>query len=188
MNIFRLISCFLILLEYRKVIIVGDSIIKFLPPIEGVQIAAFPGATIGKLSYLFSSRKVAISEAEYIMLHIGTNNVANGQSAETILADYANLIAIVRRLYPSIKIICSAILPRPVDHQTTDSVIRLINKSIETDLTKNLNIKFIRSYRPFCENGKVKRYLFAKMDGGLHLNSAGADQLRHFFIRVISTL
>ena len=38
---------------YRKVILVGDSIIKGIPPIEGVTLSAHPGATIANLSVFF---------------------------------------------------------------------------------------------------------------------------------------
>ncbi|XP_053399186.1 uncharacterized protein LOC123564564 [Mercenaria mercenaria] len=30
----------------RRVVILGDSIVKFLPPIEGVTVQSFPGATV----------------------------------------------------------------------------------------------------------------------------------------------
>jgi lysophospholipase L1-like esterase len=169
-------------------LIVGDSIIKYLQPIEGVEVCPFPGATIGKINYLVTYGKIKFENADYVILHVGTNNIANGQVPDTILSDYANLIASIRRIKPNIVIICSAILPRPVDHDVTDSLIRTVNTGLQVDIAKHLNVKFIRSYRPFCFEGKIKRYLFAKQDGGLHLNNEGANQLRHFFIRVISNL
>ncbi|XP_060577789.1 uncharacterized protein LOC132734924 isoform X3 [Ruditapes philippinarum] len=38
--------------EIRPVVIIGDSIIKNISPVEGVKIQSFPGATIGRLAYL----------------------------------------------------------------------------------------------------------------------------------------
>lgn len=169
-------------------IVIGDSIIKNLDPIEGVQLKAFPGATIGKLGYLINSREIKWANYQYVIIHVGTNNVANKNTISSILSDFGNLIANIRKLNPHIRIIVSSILPRPVDHTLTDSIIRNINVQLEKSLSKTLNFKFVKSYRPFCRAGAVQRCLFARLDGGLHLNLAGSSTLRHFFVRVISTL
>lgn len=174
--------------EFRKVMIVGDSIIKNLPPIEGVQLRSFPGATIGKLLYWLENGKISLKDVNYVIIHVGTNNIANGFSVDSMSSDFANLIAKFRKLSPALHIIVSSILPRPVDHESSDKKIREINTKLEKSMSKDLNFKFVRSYRPFCYGGEIKRYLFAKRDGGLHLNSEGSSRLKHFFHRVISTL
>ncbi|XP_053399829.1 uncharacterized protein LOC123529329 isoform X1 [Mercenaria mercenaria] len=172
----------------RRVVILGDSIVKFLPPIEGVTVQSFPGATVGKLSFLVSKKRVNLYDKHFIILHVGTNNISNQDSLASMSSDFSNLIAAIRTENPSIRIIVSSVLPRPVDHEITESCIKEYNRFLEDILAADLDFKFIRSYRPFCFKGSVKRYLFAKLDGGLHLNSEGANRLRHFFLRVISTL
>lgn len=176
------------LTEYRKVIIVGDSIIKDLNHIDGVTLKAFPGATIGKLAVLFSKGHISLEEYDYIIIHVGTNNVGNRNSVDHIKSDYGNLVATVRKLKPHIRIVISSILPRPVDHKITDPVIRDINKYLNSVMSKDLNFKFICSYKAVCKFGSYSRYLFAKHDNGLHLNIEGSNRLRFFFLRVISTI
>ncbi|XP_053378686.1 uncharacterized protein LOC123541508 [Mercenaria mercenaria] len=121
--------------EFRRVIIVGDSIVKNLPPIEGVKVQAFPGATIGKLSFLVSKKQVSLYDSNFIILHIGTNNIANQNALNSLASDFTNLIAAIRKENASIRIIVSSILPRPVDHSCSDKKIREFNHFLEDRVT-----------------------------------------------------
>ncbi|XP_053395761.1 uncharacterized protein LOC123552691 [Mercenaria mercenaria] len=173
--------------EYRKVIIVGDSIIKHLPPLEGVEVYAFPGATIGRLQHLINTMRIPLHQFNYVIFHVGTNNIGKGFSVSHMCSDMVNLISQCRKISPRIHIIISSILPRPVDNEITDERIKF-NAKVEKVLSVDLGVKFIKSYRPFCFKGEIKRYLFARLDGGLHLNNEGSNRLGHFFHRFISTL
>lgn len=183
-----MLSSCLIVTEFRKVIIIGDSIIKNIPPMEGVVVKSFPGATIGRLSQCIDKKLVDLSKFNYVIVHVGTNNINNRSSVAHMTADIANLVALIRRRRGYIHIIISAILPRPVDHALTDGRIKEFNRILDNVMSKDLHFKFIRTYRPFCFKGQPRRYLFAKLDGGLHLNTEGSGRLGHFYHRVISTL
>lgn len=119
---------------------------------------------------------------------MGTNNIGKNDSFNHIISDFGNLIATIRGSKPNIRIIVSSILPRPVDHQDTDPKIRKVNAYLKTVMSKDLNFKFICSYKAVSKFGTYSRYLFAKHDGGLHLNTEGSNRLRYFFLRVISTI
>ena len=54
------------------------------------------------------------------------------------MSDYGNLIASVKKLKPSIRIIVSAILPRHVDCDDTDSMIKAVNSELRTKLSQDL--------------------------------------------------
>ena len=174
--------------ENRKVLIVGDSIIKDISHIDGVTLKAFPGATIGKLSILISNGSVDLHDFDYMIIHVGTNNIGKRDSFDNMISDYANLVAIIRRRKPDMRIIVSSILPRPVDHSITDSMIKKINFHLKSVMSQDLNFKFISSYKAVVKFGSFRRYLFAKLDKGLHLNTEGSNRLRYFFLRVISTV
>ena len=119
-------------------------------------------------------------------MHIGTNNIGNRDSFGAIVSDL--IIAQIRKKKPSIRIIISSILPRPLDHTDTDNMIKKVNTHLRTVMAPDLNFHFIRSYRAFSKYGTYRRYLYAKKDQGLHLNTEGSNRLRYFFLRVISTL
>ena len=166
----------------------GDSIIKDISSIEGVTVRAFPGATIGKLAVLFSNGAISLENSDYLIIHVGTNNIGKRDSFDHIISDFANMIAIIRGCKPSIRIVISGILPRPVDHAVTDTMIKKVNNFLRLTMSSDLNFKFISTYKAVSKFGTYRRYLFAKLDNGLHLNTEGSNRLRHFFLRVISTI
>ena len=184
-------------------LIPGDSIPKYVSDIEGVVLQSFSGDTIAKLSHRIDSKQVSLENFEYVLIHVGTNDVDNyvnnepkfkqkpfdiERAFEYIVSDYGNLIGIVRKKKPKIVIILSAILPRPKDHTDTDPLIRKVNGYIEKQMAKTSQIRFLRSYKPFMFGGAVKRELFARNDGGLHLNTEGTNKLHFFFLRSLASM
>ena len=125
---------------------------------------------------------------DYVILHVGTNDLVNRAPYGDIISDFGNLIGICQYKKPSIKIAVSSILPRPVDPKITDSVRRNVNDYLNKKMSKSMRFKFVCSYKPFMHAGQVRRELFAKKDGGLHLNTAGTNVLTRFLIRVVSTI
>lgn len=125
---------------------------------------------------------------DYVILHVGTNDLDNRFPYENIISDFGNLIGICQGKKPSICIVVSAILPRPLDYDITDSVRRSVNDYLQKSMSKSMRFKFVCSYKPFMYAGKVRRELFAKRDRGLHLNTAGTNALTRFLIKVVSTL
>ena len=123
-----------------------------------------------------------------MILHVGTNDIGYRDPYGDIISDFGNLIGICKKMKPSIQIIVSAILPRPADHSDTDPMIRSVNKQLNKVLSKTLRFKFVPSYKPFMYAGSVRRELFAKKDGGLHLNTEGTNVLTRFFLHVIATM
>ena len=57
---------------------------------------------------------MSLDKFAYVLIHVGTNYVARKASFDGIISDYSNLVGICRKVKPSIKILISAILPRPV--------------------------------------------------------------------------
>lgn len=161
---------------------------KYVTGIEGVLLQAFSGDTISRMANRLSRGQIILDNFDYVIFHVGTNDIARNASFDHIISDYGNLIGITRKIKPKIKIIISAILPRPVDHVKTDPLIRRVNSYILKNMTKHMNIRFFRTYRPFMFQGRVKRELFAKLDGGLHLNTEGTNKLRNYFLRSIAAM
>ena len=131
---------------------------------------------------------MTLDKFDYVLIHVGTNDVARKALFDEIISDYGNLVGICRKVKPGIKILISAILPRPVDHENTDQVIKRINGYLLNNMSKAMNFKFLKTYRPFMYAGSVKRELFAKRDGGLHLNTEGTNRLKYYFLRTIASL
>lgn len=179
---------FVLFTECRKVTIIGDSIIKHISGLQGVTIQSFPGDTIAKIANRLQYREAVLRDFDFVILHVGTNDIDRRASFNDIISDFGNLIGICKKLKPSIHVIISSILPRPKDHSVSDSMIRAVNKHLNKVMSKSMKFKFVCSYKPFMYAGSVRRELFAKRDLGLHLNSEGTNALTRFFLRVIATM
>ena len=174
--------------EFKKVVIVSDSIAKHVQGIEGVDMRPFPGDTIAKIVRRLETKQVRLDKYDYILLHVGTNDIDDKVPFHNMISDFGNLLGVVRKLKPTIKIIISSILPRPVDYDNTDNPSRRVNGYLEKFMSKTMKFLFIKSYRPFMFGGKPRRELFAKRDGGLHLNTEGTSRLRYYFLRTIAAM
>ena len=167
------------------VLILSDSIAKLITlhcPIYRTCLKAFPGITINRLAGKIDSREVSLSKFEYIIVHVGTNDLGS-RSDDEIKASYNNLITFLLSK-TSAQLFMSAILPRPVDYEDSGRRVININKGLR-ELCIKRRVSFIHTYRPFIREGLPKRELFAIQDGGLHLNLEGSRILRLFFWAVI---
>ena len=108
-------------------IILCDSIVKDLPSIDGVFIKSYPGATIAQFAMHIDNRHVNLVNFDYMIVHVGTNNIDRRDEKGAMLSDFGNLIGRIKIKKPFIRIIVSSILPRQCDHTDTDGMIKEIN-------------------------------------------------------------
>ena len=139
----------------------SDSIAKYVTGIDGCVVQAFRGDTISKMTHRINSNAVNLSGFSCVILHVGTNDIGRRAKVKHMLSDYANLIAVYRKSNPTIKIIVSAIIRRPVDHEITETVIKEVNGYIQRSMSKDLDFQFICTYKPFTREGKIKEELIA---------------------------
>ena len=156
--------------------------------IEGVVVQSFCGDTISQIANKVERGIASLRNFDYVIFHVGTNDIDDKASFHAMQSDYGNLVGICRRKYPKINIIMSAIIPRPRDHGNTEDPIKRINSYMEKVMSKTLSFKFIKTYRPFMFAGKPSAELFAKRDKGLHLNTEGSSRLRYYFLRTIASM
>ena len=171
----------------RKVTIVSDGIPRDATGIDGVTLQTHCDATISEITDKVQSGEVTLQDFDYVIFHVGTHDVSNKASFEDIISDFGNLIGICRNTKPGIKITISAIVPRLVDDEETEPLLKKINGYLDKTMSKKINFKFIRTYRPFIYCGKIRPEFYAKKKG-INLNAEGTRRIRHFFLRVISTM
>ena len=148
----------------------------------------FSGDRIAQIANKISYGTAVLDPCDYVIIHVGTNDIGDGVPYQSIIFDYGNLIGIIRQKKRGMNIIMSAIIPRHKDHAISDPMIRQVHQYLQKSMSTNMNFKFICTYKPFMFAGNVKLELFAKRDQGLHLNTAGSGRLSYFFLRVISTM
>ena len=79
---------FCIIAKNRRVIILGDYIIKNMPSLDGVIIKSFLGDNISRLTNRINGDEVNLSPFDYIIVYEGTNSIDNTDSFDDIIADY----------------------------------------------------------------------------------------------------
>ena len=58
---------------------------KYVGGIDGCTTQAFPGATIGRLLELVSSGRTNLRLVDFVIIHVGINNISSPPSANTII-------------------------------------------------------------------------------------------------------
>ena len=93
-------------------LILGDSIPKYVSDIEGVTLQSFGGDTIAKLSHRIDTKQVSMENFDHVLIHVGTNDVGNlvniepkckqkpfdiERAYDCMISDYGNLIGVTRK-------------------------------------------------------------------------------------------
>ena len=107
-------------------LILVDSIGKYLTGIRDAEILSYRGETIGEFIHKIRSNIIKLNRYTHIIVHVGTNNVLNNKPGE-ILSLYRTLIHLIKQKYKNIIVGISSILPRPKDHSLSGTDIKNVN-------------------------------------------------------------
>ncbi len=121
----------------------------------------------------FAHRIVTPYEPRMVVFFAGTNDIADGRSAETVLAHYKAFVGKVREKLPETKIAYIAITPAPSRWDKVKT-IRRANELIEAYCQTQPNLTFIDTASHMVdETGGPRPDLF--VDDRLHLNEKGYE-------------
>ena len=112
--------------EFNKVKIISDSIAKHVWGIDGVVVQALCGDTIDQIANKVECGIASLRDFDYVIFHVGTNDIDNKASFHALQSDYGNLVGICRRKYPKLGRHYYSLLsiPCPRDHANTDDHIK----------------------------------------------------------------
>lgn len=154
--------------------------------VDGLAVKSYRGASISEMEGFIKNDNLHLDTFDYIILHVGTNDV-NYLPIKKIMQAYKFLFRACAEVSGQVPIAVSAILPRPIDYDTTREICKNINLHLE-EFCKNHDLKFVRSYKRFLFAGRPITKFYATRDGGLHLSYEGTRQLRQCFIHTICHL
>ncbi len=184
-------------------LIVSDSIAKRIghDSVKGATLCAYPGKTFSGIGDLLINGGIDIKDVGTILLHVGTNDIDNlrknndkvrnemsrwGHSGKCILPEedivqgFVALVKLFKQFCSGVTIIFSAILPRIVDMNKTDAIIRKVNTGIKDYCHSHDNLIFNPTFKWFVHKGAPLSSYFASRDG-LHLSDMGSNRLRQAF-------
>jgi lysophospholipase L1-like esterase len=170
--------------ETKRVLVITDSIGKYLEDIWYMELVAVRGARINSMKTMIKNKEINLSLYSHIIIHLGTNDIVNS-TTDKIIADESSCILLIKSTDSLVNIFISSILPRPVDFNYTGPKCKSINLLI-CKICSQYNVHFIPSYKIFFNKAIPVRSLYAINDGGLHLNEAGQYELRRCFQHAIN--
>ena len=98
---------FNLITEYRRVVIISDSIAKNITGIFGATVQSLRGYTITQVAMKLDQDSISLVPYDYVILHVGTNDIDNRAPYDNIIPDFGHLIGICRKKKRSVQIIVS---------------------------------------------------------------------------------
>jgi lysophospholipase L1-like esterase len=164
-------------------LIIGDSILKNIRYVRDCNTISLSGAKIDELSRFLFFHTSILNNTECILIHCGTNNI-NKNTPSEIVSKLESLINKIKETNPTLTILLSAILPRPIDNTTTGESVKYVNMELKK-LCPLWGVCFVASYKMMFRRGTpVEAYY----QDGLHLNENGTRRLRQYFSQRLADL
>lgn len=178
-------------------LILSDSLGRNIRTIYKTDLLFYPGCTINALAHKVSTGEININNYNYIVLLIGTNDLApkdtwkfyksekkQGRSGENlpqhittpipvISSAYLNLFDSIIQRNDNCNIFALGIPPRPYDNHRNKYHHIEVNKELSR-ICHLKNITFIKSDSSFLKFGKIIEELFID---GLHFTSDGSERI-----------
>ena len=161
--------------------------VKGLPHITRWEHALYPGGTFDTASEDIAKATLRIGGRRVILAHMGTNliDIRGWKGRLSCEQRLMELMAQVKRFYSLIRsfnatcfIIFSSVLPRPVDFDHSDQLRINFNKALKA-FARRKACGFLPTYTSFLirsagpAQGRPLPGVWARRDGGLHLNMGG---------------
>ena len=172
------------------VLLLTDSIGRFVANVDGLEVWDLPGFTITKMTgecERDNRLKLKLKQKKAVIVHVGTNDIHKLDPGQMV-SNLNNLFFRIREENKDIEIMYSAILPRPCDSDDINKKVKNANVQIEK-MCKARKFPFLHTFRPFVDKqGLCHRHMFAARDRGLHLNLEGVRVLSNFYLQVVKRI
>ena len=166
-------------------LVLGDSIIRHCHTPKHADILSIRGATVDTLITRVKQNIINFSNYQLVIIHVGTNDVDNG-NADLILPKLLELCSEIRNRQAFMQFIISAIIPRPKDFDTTDAIIKQVNRSIAGWCSRRMDFTFYPTYNTFQKFGWPDLRSEYWDTDNLHLADQGVKRLNLLLKSMVS--
>ena len=166
----------------RTAFIAGDSVTKILSTAKmcddnlQVRIRSHPGGRVRTIENTIlaglDKDPEYFNELDAVILHVGTNNISDAASSESITDEFRDTIHTIQSANKHLKIIVSSIIPRKNDKQVND-MIQKTNNSLQM-MCQEKGYYFLNNYQMFVQRGSIDTSLYRD---NIHLNPKGGKAL-----------
>jgi hypothetical protein len=147
-----------------------------------VDVVARGGAVVRGLSesiqhnaVWIGRRNIKVGDYRFIVVHVGTNDVADGRSVDAVSDDLKELLETVRRLNRDAVLLVSAVLYRPKDDLRTYQRVNAYNVAFKRVCDPFRSVLFLGTQTLFKSGSLLLTQLYDVH--GLHLNRDGLDRV-----------
>jgi hypothetical protein len=162
-------------------LVLGDSILKNVRHIKDCAVYSLSGINLEELTRMVRQNPDLCKNYKTILIHCGTNNIQK-DSKETIVLKFKLLIDEIRIINPSVNLLISDILARPIDHTSHGQRVIETNCLLRGKIPL-WNCHLVASHKISFRNCKPVPELFLD---GLHLNQNGTMKLKQFLSQRLS--
>ncbi|MCZ6594559.1 MAG: GDSL-type esterase/lipase family protein, partial [Bacteroidetes bacterium] len=121
---------------------------------------------------------------EAVFLHIGTNDISDGKSAEKVFDSIITLISAIYNLYPDVKIYLSTLIPRRNNGQpATDKLNSFLPLLTQNILAANYEIYLVDNANRFIQESNWQSKW---MDDHVHPNDDGYEVMAEQWFEIYS--
>ena len=103
--------------------IISVSIPKYVRGIDGCTTQSFPGDTLARLTDFVSNGRINLHNINFVIVHVGTNNVSSSESIDTILSYYGDWIHQIKSKTDA-KIVFTSLFSRLVDFKLSERTLK----------------------------------------------------------------
>ncbi len=167
--------------------ILCDSIAKHVR-VDRVHTHAYRGYSVSQVSDQVRFGNVSIAGYTAVLLHLGTNDIANltpDTTFDEVMGRFQNLVSMLNFRNRSIVILIAGILPRPKDFENSKFLIWGLNNALQSWCCLCNYLIFVPCHKHFFRNGIPRKELYSVSDL-LHLNGAGVEILERAFREALS--
>lgn len=136
----------------HNVLVFCNSMLSYCHVPNHADILAVRGATVQTLINKVKSNIINWQNYDLTIIHVGTNDVDNGNS-ESILENIITLCNEITERKRLMQFIISAIIPRPKDFAATDTPIKKVNRDLKRWCRNRPSFYFHPSYNTFQRFG-----------------------------------
>ena len=155
------------------VLLLCDSIGKYVKDIIGLEVKSFPGITSSQLAGQCETRRMKnmLKSKQCVIVHVGTNDVQKLDPGK-ICSNVSNICFNINEANSDIQIYFSSILPRNDVSKEIDKKISATYTEIEK-VCKKKKFPFLHTYRPLRDKttGEIHRHMFCVKRRGFALKS-----------------
>jgi lysophospholipase L1-like esterase len=168
------------------VLMVGDSIIKYIDNLSNCQVISYRGIKASQLGARILHGKVPwLLNKRLCIIHAGTNNMESDSVTE-ILNQLYFIVDTIRLLVPGIIIVLTHILPRPIDWYFTGDKLLDLNTALRGK-AREWDCELIPCSKIFYDGLVPNNKLFTQ-DDMLHLSRKGTKALQRYVGRVLGNI